>query len=83
MPHFGRRREIERLREIDAALASKEGMHLPTIAARQGVHEKTIRRDIDLLEEFVGPTIYQRVPERPNETRHWYVCRGRLFAPER
>jgi hypothetical protein len=79
-------REILRLRDVDTALASREGLHVGTLAAKHSCDRKTIRRDQYLLARIVGPIVSERVPA-DNYRGYSYVSRyidrkRRLFAKE-
>lgn len=75
---------IRRMIVIDAALASAAGLHVGEMAARFAVDPKTIRREIDVLRELVGPTHHETAPHAngiSRTARHWYQDRRRrLFA---
>lgn len=77
-------RELNRLRDVDAALASAAGLHVGTLADRNGVSLKTIRRDIVLLAQMVGPTRNRQRPADNGPGRTWihqYADRRRrLFS---
>lgn len=77
---------VRRLQALDAALASPDGLHIPTAAREHGVSAKTIQRDLSLLRELGHPHRQERViGDGPGnhgaEHRHWYADRRRrLFA---
>ena len=76
---------LRRLMAVDAALASRDGAHVGELADQFGVSLKSIRRDITMLAELVGPTISRQVTTTDNRVgrtrRHWYADRRRrLFV---
>jgi hypothetical protein len=78
--------EVNRLRDVDAALASVDGLHVGEMAARHGVNMKTIRRDVVLLRKLVGPTVnrMQSADNTPGRTWiHRYVDRRRRLFSKR
>ena len=72
-------RHLLRLIAIDAALASREGLHVGEMAAKFAVGPKTIRRDLDVLAELSPITCRQvRADNRVGRSwRHWYDDRRR------
>lgn len=42
---------LQRLRRMDAALATESGLNVPEFAAAEGVHRKTIDRDLVVLQQ--------------------------------
>lgn len=42
---------LQRLRRMDAALATEAGLNVPAFAAEEGVHRKTIDRDLTVLQQ--------------------------------
>ena len=79
--------ELNRLRSVDAALASRDGLRVAILAEAHNVSPKTIRRDKALLAAAVGPTVCKQRPadNAPGRTWvHWYADRRRrLFAKGR
>lgn len=75
---------IQRLREIDAALASKDGLSVAEFASRWDVSDKTIRRYLATLRELGHKTRDEMVPADNGPGRTWihrYVDRRRqLFS---
>jgi predicted ArsR family transcriptional regulator len=76
---------LRRLIAIDAALASRDGLHVGDMARTLDVTTRTLRREMDVLREMVGPTV-ERTADADNQIgrtrRHWYADRRRrLFAP--
>lgn len=79
-------RELLRRRDVDAALASREGLHVGTLASRHGCSLKTIRRDLKLLNAAGWKTTCAEVPA-DNHTGHTWIHRyadrrSRLFRQE-
>lgn len=58
-PHSGRKASVtatfadrlRRLQRMDAALATAAGLNVPAFAAAEGVHRKTIDRDLTVLQQ--------------------------------
>ena len=75
--------ELQRLRLVDAALASARGLHVETLAAECGCSAKTIRRAISLRRQIAGESVCRQVNAdnaAGHSHRHYYVDRtDRLF----
>lgn len=63
--------ELQRLRDVDLSLASREGLHVSTMANRHGCSDKTIRRDIALLGSVVCPTKVTQIVADNGLGRSW------------
>lgn len=68
---------IQRLRRMDAALATAEGLHVPDFARAEGVSQRNVHRDLHLLRQIGVETRTERDPET-GRYHHW--SSGRLFA---
>lgn len=74
---------IQRLREIDAALASDEGLRVGVFAEKWGVSARTIRRYIKTLRDLGYETFEQTVPANNQvgrTTAHFYDRTEKLFS---
>ncbi len=62
---------VRRWMEIDKALGSLDGLHIPSIAKRLKVSEKTIRRDLEVFEAIINSQLDRGLDA--NGYRHvWY-----------
>ena len=79
--------ELQRLRLVDAALASARGLHVETLAAECGCSAKTIRRAIDLLGQVAGEIVCRQINadnDPGHSHRHYYRSKKtRLFRRDR
>lgn len=74
--------DLTRLMDLDAALASPEGLHYATAATRHGVTTKTIQRLVALIRGTGRETVLEQSPETGRLAIHRYAPGvGRLFLP--
>lgn len=74
--------DLTRLMDLDAALASPEGLHYATAATRHGVTAKTIQRLVTLIRGTGRDTILEQSVETGRLAIHRYAAAvGRLFVP--
>jgi DeoR/GlpR family transcriptional regulator of sugar metabolism len=70
---MARNRQLARsLRVLLRLVASRSGVRLNTLAREEGVHERTIRRDLEALQAAGFPlvrVVYDEHPDR--ETKYW------------
>lgn len=73
---------LARFIAIDAALASRDGLHLGEMAGRLGISIKSVRRDLASL-AALNPVVCRQVSaanRSRHSHRHWYSNRRRVFA---
>jgi Mor family transcriptional regulator len=69
---------LRRLQTIDAALASSEGLNIPTLAEACGVSRKAIERDLAVVRAMGHATHHRRDPASGTYTQH-YVDPSRVM----
>jgi transposase len=74
--------DLTRLMDLDAALASPDGLHIETAATRHGVNPRTVKRLVALIRGTGRVTILEQSPRTGRLAIHRYAPGvSRLFLP--